>query len=688
MLATIALILARSLLKLNFDVYFRIMKIRKMVEPSASRTVTGGRIYQWILLISLVLAGGQISVRAQSLNVTDFGAAGDAVQFYVSTTAGSPVVTTTNQLSSADIGKTIEVFGVGQQTIGINSYGVNSTNNLDLIATITNVDSTGTNISISLVPQATLNNTFATYGTDNTPAIRKAIAAAGSNATINFPNGTFLCMPTVQTPGVAYSIASIVLNRGGLHFLGSGATTLLSRGAFRPEDFTAWGWGNSPARGYLFEIAAPITNDYPIVVENLTLDGGVQNGNLNVHGISVNVVDGLGWDVSHTAWLCCDNGNNTGTATHQIFTNVVVQHWRGEMFKSIDGNNNGNISIYHCIFRDGCATALNIYGSWDVTGNRFENLLDLFEYYQAYYTNTSYFRNNFVTNMTGNGTSFNGGTWTAPPFIVQSNVFYFGTANGIGFTPAANVSILNNQIYFPSNSGTVFAIGTAGSQGINNQFNTNIVIAGNNIIIGGQAAALLGYGGPGILAVAGLTFCSNTVSGVWFNQMIAAGSYCTNVAIFNNDFGTKPARFSIDPAGGGIFPLIQTNNLYVPWSIYWDTVQTNVISYSSGPKQYMDYVAGGNVFILNDTQSNQIPPGAELDIDNRSNRWTMFYGQTNGNIVVYPSQVANIAPVTVPLGFLQTFYWTGSAWSDNAISSQTSSSTNTVSPPTNLHIMN
>ena len=53
-----------------------------------------------------------------------------------------------------------------------------------------------------------------------------------------------------------------------------------------------------------------------------------------------------------------------------------------------------------------------------------------------------------------------------------------------------------------------------------------------------------------------------------------------------------------------------------------------------------------------------------------------------------PPRIHDIAPVTVPLGFLQTFYWTGSAWSDNAISSQTSSSTNTVSPPTNLHIMN
>jgi hypothetical protein len=58
-----------------------------------------------------LLFGSTDTTRA--LSVTDYGAVGDAVQFYVNTVSNSAVVTTTNQLSSADIGKSIEVFGVG-----------------------------------------------------------------------------------------------------------------------------------------------------------------------------------------------------------------------------------------------------------------------------------------------------------------------------------------------------------------------------------------------------------------------------------------------------------------------------------------------------------------------------------------------------------------------------------------------
>src|SRR5579863_6116658 len=114
-----------------------------------------------VLLLCLSLLGFKHSVQAQvTTNITNFGAVGDAVQFWVNATSGSMVVTTTNQLSSADIGKAIEVFGVGTPTYGLDSYG-NTNGHQDLIATITNVVN-GTNIYLSLPCQLTTNNTFAT----------------------------------------------------------------------------------------------------------------------------------------------------------------------------------------------------------------------------------------------------------------------------------------------------------------------------------------------------------------------------------------------------------------------------------------------------------------------------------------------------------------------------------------------
>ncbi len=670
------------------------MKSLKTRQSKSGQTVSEESVYKALLLVLLINLRFVLVADAQSsLNVTDYGAVGDAVQLNVNTTAGSPLVTTVNQLSSADIGKSIEVFGVGMQTIGINSYGVNSTNNLDLIAVITNVLN-GTNIYISTVPQATILNAFATYGTDNTPAITNAIAAAGTNAIIHFPNGTFLCMPTVQTPGVAYSLAAICLHRGGLHFLGSGSTILLSRGAFHPEDFTAWGWGsNSPARGYLFEVVAPIANDLPIIVDNLTLDGGIQQGNTSVHGNYVNNIDGQGWDVGHCAWVCTDNGNNTGTATHQVFTNVTVQHWRGEMFKSIDQNNNGNISIHNSSFIDGNATALNIYGSWDVTSNQFVNLFQTAEYFQSYYTNTSYFQNNLVTNITGNGWACNGALASSPPFIIRSNTFYFmGYGNnGIQTAPGANISVLNNQIYCADYM-TAFSIGVAGSQGT--FINSNILISGNSIYASNKLTAVVsggpgntGFGGSGIYAVNGLTISSNIVtifntgSGEVVNIISQQGG-STNVRFYDNTINSVLGKYNI--GSGQPMALIETNNVYSADQLFGNTGTTNLISYGGGPVYPTMYVQTAANFVLDDSTPSQIPAGAYLRFDNSVNtQGSYFY--------IYPS-TSLASSITVTNGQVITFNWSGKAWTTNAQTSLQNSTTSTniapPPPPTNFRVLN
>lgn len=628
-----------------------------------------------------------MSTQAQiTFNVKDFGAKGDAVQFYVNTVSNSVVVTTTNRFSTSDIGKYIEIFGVGKPTYGKNSYGVTTNGNQDLNAVVTNVVAS-TNLYVNVVqlsgsttnylPQVT-GSYWATMGTDNTPIINEVIqkeAAGYTNATIYIPNGTYLCLSRIQPSVSGYGSFAIPLYRGGLHIVGESrnGTVLLSRGAWQ-----SWGNGTYPVRGFLFEVVAPITNDYPMTIDNMTLDGGVQQGLLNVQGIQCNRVDGLGWDEQHSAFLTYDSKSKSGTATHEILTNLDVVHWRGEMIKTIDLNTNRNISIQNCLFADGNATALNIYGTWDVTGNKFSNLFQIAEYYQNYVggvTNTSYFRNNFTTNIWGNGFAFNGGNWAAPPFIMESNVFYFNGQgqNGIMTMPASNIRIQNNEIHC-ANYMTVFAIGAPGSQVVNGMINSNILISGNAVYAPSKLTGVFDLGADGVSASIDTTICSNYVSAPdqIFN-LLRGGIAATNVNFHDNVIQCSAVSTHSGAAGAGYAPfvLFQTNNIYTAYPTYISSVQTNIVSYTSGPKVRLDYVATSNVFVLDDSTPLQMPAGAWMEIDNRSNRWASLraqFGGGNGSVIIYPSETL-ASSVVLPFGQKMMFYWNGSAWTTSSVSS-------------------
>ena len=103
---------------------------------------------------------------AATLNVTDFGAVGDAVQTLANTTSNSTAVTLppSNQLSGSDVGKLIELFGAGPVTSGAN--------NQDLVATIVAVTN-GTNVTISVPTGRTATGVNCTYGTQNAGAFRR-----------------------------------------------------------------------------------------------------------------------------------------------------------------------------------------------------------------------------------------------------------------------------------------------------------------------------------------------------------------------------------------------------------------------------------------------------------------------------------------------------------------------------------
>src|SRR5438046_6453384 len=130
------------------------------------------------LLTCLMLAGFKISSQAQtSLNVTDYGAVGDAVRFSVNTVSNSSIVQAVGQtFSSADIGKVIEVFRTGPwtyynthpangQIVFTNGSGGIFSTQQDTICLLTNVVN-GTNLYLS-IRQGWTTNTTAIVGRNN-----------------------------------------------------------------------------------------------------------------------------------------------------------------------------------------------------------------------------------------------------------------------------------------------------------------------------------------------------------------------------------------------------------------------------------------------------------------------------------------------------------------------------------------
>ncbi len=597
------------------------------------------------MLLCLLAVGHGISVQAQNtLNVTNYGAVGDAVQFFANTVSGSVVVTTTNAIPDSAIGEAIELFGCGAVTVAPYCQ--------DMVATILNVVD-GTNIFVSQTCMATLTNTFATYGYNNQASFQAAIAAVGSdkNDTIYIPAGTYLLLP----PNGQSS--SILIQRGGINFVGAGtnATTLLSRGAWTLIN-------NSLHRGYLVELAAPMTNNFPLSFSYLTMDGGVQQGNTSSHGFGASVVTGNGWDITHDAFLTWVV--NTKNVISAYFTNVLVQHWRGEEFKSIDQPTNCSIGIYDCTFADGNATALNVYESWDVRSNLFVNLFQVAEYYQAYYTSPSYFEYNIITNITGNGFAFNGGKGNNPPFYMESNVFYFSGGNGIETTPGDNIYIIGNCFTNVGNYVVNFDLSCPGAQGT--FYNSNIVISANTVVNPYIFMELGGGSGPNDLAsVMNVTINNNVLltngNNNAVNFIVSYGGWTTNISFNSNDLSPFAANaVSVTTAAiGQPYPLIGTNN------VYWLGIATdgifgyvNPVSYRSGSRYelFRNY-SPSMVIFLDDTNAASMPAGAQMLFTNST---------ANAQAVpIYPSANTNIPPVIVPYGQTALFYWrpATSTWS-------------------------
>ena len=596
------------------------------------------RLRNWSRLLFPLVVGWLVLMatfsRAQmSLNVTNYGARGDAVQLWVNTTINSVVLTTTNRLSSADIGKTIEVFGAGAVTTSPKCQ--------DMVATITNVVN-GTNIYVSQKTQATLMNAFATYGHDNHTNFQNCITAAtGTNTTINIPAGKYLllCPPQLVTP-LYPANAAIVLRGGGLRFVGAGtnSTTLLSQGAWQNQS-------GACTRGVLFAVGVPITNDYPVSFQNMTLDGGVQQGNTSNQNYPASTVDGQGWDGTHHA--IAHIGGAGANFTSETWSNLLFTHWRGEMVISTDNSTNGNLSILNCAFVDGNATALNVYQSQNISNCLFETLFQTFEFYQAFYTNTSFFQNNFITNLTGNGCAFNGGITNRviPKYYVTGNTWYLPAANGVETTPGQNIHITGNNFF---GGVSAIALGVAGYQGT--AVNSNIVVAYNtfsNCFYGIQVE------GVGNNEVANVLVSSNLFYGSGGGCGFATGyGWSTNVSVKANTIsGSVQFALNGSPLLGQWF-LDDLSNQFPPYQQWDNTGQSNTITYATGMRQQISANVTNSVWFIDDMHPQQVPPGAVLQITSAGNYPAPLYSSTS----------MLRTPIVLATGQTDTFVWTNGVW--------------------------
>ena len=566
-----------------------------------------------------------------TLNVTNFGAVGDAVHFFVTTTSNSVLVTTTNQLSSADIGKAIEVFGAGAVTTPPYCQ--------DMLGTITNVVNS-TNIYISQIAQATLTNTFALYGHDNHTNFQNAVnACAGdSNDTINIPAGHYFLSCPYQSSDALY--AGVVLKGGGLHFVGAGTnvTILTSQGAWLLQS------GNC-TRGALFDIYVPITNDYPVSFGNMTFDGGVSNGLTSNQGYPASATTGQGWDGTHHA--IAHVGGYGANFTSELWTNMLFTHWRGEMVISTDGSTNGNLSIFNCAFVDGNATAMNVYQSQIVSNCLFSGLYETFEFYQSQYTNTSFFENNLITNITGGGCAFNGALTNKliPTYNVFNNVWYLPAGNGIQTTPGCNINITGNTFY---NAATTIALGVSGYQGT--FINSNIVVTFNtfsNCFYG------IGIEGGGQNEVADVQVVSNTFYGSGGSSSFATGyGWSTNVSFANNLISGVNYAFYSASLGGQWF-LDSLSDTYTPVQSTGAANTTNALSYAYGAQQitWSQYTTA--TYQIDDSSPAQIPTGAEMTVSNLT---------SSSTVSLLTSSTRSVTPISMTGGYSAIFRWTNGAW--------------------------
>ncbi len=590
-------------------------------------------------LLCLILVNGGLFALADSATasiiVTNYGAKGDLLTLKgVSVVSNSTaIVCPSANFVISDINKLIEVWNAG---------AFRSVSNETLVATITAISSPS-NITVSIAAGRTATGLAGVYGTDNRPAFSNAVAAcAVPTDTIIIPEGNYLLIDTNRdgwTYGAGWH-AGVILFRGGITFEGQGNVVLTSQG----------GWRNDSAgvanREMLFLMLSPMTNNYPLVWKNLTLDGGTQ-GYISNHDYPAHPYDGEGWDTTHHAIAYWQVSSSVILTATNNFFDCTFRGWRGEMIISGLAIQGGFMTASNCVFYDGNATALNMNMAHDWNQCTFHSMRQVEEFYRDYTTNASIIRNCLVTNMFGGAIALNGSYYGCPTYTISNNTFV--GCGMLSTTPAVNVLAVSNNI-IGGVSGV--QLGSAGYQCTFNCGNSNLVFLGNYFTNVYYAFSVQGVG-PNF--VESVMVASNTFDSCTF---IGGGyGWSTNINFQNNlsrnstvNIGWLDGRPSLQ----GQYIKDQGNQYPVHIYNAWGNGQTNLISYAYGAKAIL---GGSSQLYALEGNLGQLPPQAQLWVTNALTE----------PLPIYLNAAMTGTPVTIMQNSAQTFYWSGSAWTTSQV---------------------
>lgn len=598
---------------------------------------------RFLTLAALILL---VATQAATLDVTDYGAVGDAIKTHADASDGNVVLALdpTNSLSVADVGKYVELFGCGPST---------GSGNQDLITTIASVSS-GTNVTLSVAPSRTLSGAYCIIGTQNAEAFQDAVdACAGSADIISIPAGTYLMIPPEQITGFTMSSSSspvkaaVVVSRGGIAFSGAGSesTILLGCGAWKLQ-------GSYAHRGNIISITGPITNpENALTFQNLTFDGGVETGNTSTHTFPASALTGEGWDLTHDAVV--DRGSTPMHAS-KTFNGCSIVNWRGEALKSTVALTDGSIVVTNCLFANLNASGFNFSFTHDIVGCTFTNAHLIMEFYEGYADGPCYFRNCVTTNITSAGLVINGALTNRvnPTYIIDNNDFGIGaTKSGIYTTPAQNLIISSNRFY---TQGTAISIGVAGYQG--STVNSNIVVSKNVFTDVSFPFQIIG---SGVNSCYNISMSDNTAT--TGNSFAYGTGWSTNVVFLRNT-GTSIAGLNSTLLDGQWFKDDVSNSFTYRQND--DAVGvTNAISYKYGMRHKIQSQHANSVWTLDDTLPIRMPFGSVMVVTNSGvvAGVTLYLSRTN-----YPS--ANSVSLSKG-GSEMLLYWNEltSMWQTNSM---------------------
>jgi hypothetical protein len=243
-------------------------------------------LFAWLYLAGQTLSSSQTPF----LNVTNFGARGDAATLLANTVSNSTtIICPGNRFTSVDVGKVVELFGAGATT--------SPTNHQDLVASIVSVNN-GTAVTLNRSCGITANRVIGVYGINNASAFQACIDdCSGTNTVVNIPAGQYLLVSpealnsTYVMPNMFDTHPAVTIQKGGITFTGAGPgnSILLGCGAWQLKGTFAY-------RGYMFACQGPVTNDASLVFDQLTIDGGASPGRSSYAYFPASTINGNGWD--------------------------------------------------------------------------------------------------------------------------------------------------------------------------------------------------------------------------------------------------------------------------------------------------------------------------------------------------------------------------------------------------------